>query len=190
MSLKNWSKNQLTLKQLGDGGTTDAWTASGSGTSEYYYNQTDLKHEPLIVYEGTTKLTAGTLGSLSAGEYAWGDNDSVGHDCLYVRTSGSVDPDTLSGTARVNCSDAHTIITGSTGKTAITLLLSASIGAACDFKIINTDSSDVLQYEETYTFTTDDVLKLDGKIIIEAGEKLKIMSDIEDVDIFISGDES
>jgi len=190
MALKNWTQKQLALKQLGDGGTTDMWTVSASGTSEYYYNQIDLKHKPLIVYEGATVLTEGTLGSLTAGQWAWGDNDAIGGNRLYVVTSGSVDPDTLTGTARVNCSDAYTLITAGAGLTAVTILQEFSIGGASNLKIIKTNSSDVEQYDETYAFTAADVLKLDGKVVIAAGEKLKVMAEIEDVDVFISGDES
>lgn len=85
--------------------STLAWTASGSGTSEYYLRTVgganpatgDLAGlvEPQAVYEGVTALTAGTAGSLTASQWDWADNDSLGYSTIYVRTSGSVDPDTL-----------------------------------------------------------------------------------------------
>ena len=85
--------------------TSVQWTASGSGTSEYYLEVSgggnpatgDLSGlvEPDAVYEGGTALTGGTAGSLAASEWDWADNDTLGYSTIYVRTSGSVDPDTL-----------------------------------------------------------------------------------------------
>jgi len=92
MAYKNYRLANLNRKSLNDG-SSDWWTVSGGGTSEYYYNQADLPLKPLEVYEGATKLTEGTLGSLASGEWAWGDNDGIGHDCLYVRTTDDADPD-------------------------------------------------------------------------------------------------
>lgn len=71
---------------------TSNWTASGSGTSEYYYSETIS--EPRSVYGNATLLASGTVGSLTAGQWAFADNDSIGESRVYVRLSDSTDPDT------------------------------------------------------------------------------------------------
>lgn len=73
-----------------------SWTASGSGTNEYYV-RTDTGTDPFLlppnnVYEDGTAMTGGTLGSLAAGEYQYGDNDSLGYDTVYVRLTDNTDP--------------------------------------------------------------------------------------------------
>lgn len=74
------------------------WTASGAGTSEYYVELLaggdPSLLEPSIVFEGGAKSTKASLGGLSAGEWGYGDNDTLGYSTVYVRTLGSTDPDT------------------------------------------------------------------------------------------------
>lgn len=80
-----------------------AWTVSGSGTSEYYLRTAGGADPGLVatppassgVYLNGSAATNGTLGALTAGQWAYGDNDALGYSTIYVRTSGSVDPDTL-----------------------------------------------------------------------------------------------
>lgn len=73
------------------------WTASGSGTDEYYLELAAggaaLAAEPSGVYEDGTEMTAGTVGSLTAGTWDWGDNDSLGFNTVYVRLAATGDPD-------------------------------------------------------------------------------------------------
>jgi hypothetical protein len=95
------------------------WTASGSGTSEYYlelaaggdpgldkpFRVAEGEHMPVQDWATRGGIASGlgpraeyleaTLGSLVAGNWGFGDNDTLGYDTIYVRTSGSVDPDTL-----------------------------------------------------------------------------------------------
>ena len=77
---------------------TFKWSASGSGTSEYYLELaaggTPGIMEVLNLFENSVEISEGTLGSLSAGEWGWGDNDTLGYSTLYVRLTDSVDPDT------------------------------------------------------------------------------------------------
>jgi len=77
--------------------STYKWTASGSGTNEYYLELTDggdpSVDEPVNVYEDSTAMTIGTMGSLSAGEWDYGDNDTLGYNTIYVRLTDSADPD-------------------------------------------------------------------------------------------------
>lgn len=80
-----------------------AWTASGSGTGEYYLRTaggadpstvlTGLV-EPANVQANSTALTAGTAGSLTASQWDWADNDTLGYSTIYVRLSDDTDPDT------------------------------------------------------------------------------------------------
>lgn len=88
------------------------WTASGSGTNEYYLEIAG-GGDPLILQEpfgffyvfqnGTRQITyqyglagnffrQGEIGSLSTYEWGWGDNDTLGYDTVYMRSSS--DPDT------------------------------------------------------------------------------------------------
>jgi len=73
------------------------WTISGN---EYYLEDsgsgTPAISQPTTVYEDDSAMTNGTLGSLSTGEWAWGDNDSLGFNTIYVRLSDDADPDSKS----------------------------------------------------------------------------------------------
>jgi hypothetical protein len=74
-----------------------SWTLSGSGTNEYYLRTNASANptfpSPVGVVENGTAMSAGSLGSLAAGEYAFGNNDSLGYSTLYVRLTDSTDPD-------------------------------------------------------------------------------------------------
>jgi hypothetical protein len=75
-----------------------AWTASGSGTNEYYL-RTEAGADPEIVaipasvHINGSSASSGTVGSLSAGTWGYDDNDTLGYDTLYVRLSDGSDPD-------------------------------------------------------------------------------------------------
>lgn len=113
MALKNWAKQNFDFKSLSDAGVTNKWTVSTVAT-EYYYNQSDLNGLPLEVFESSVAMTLGVLGALAVGEYALGDNDTLGGDTIYVRLSDSTDPD--AGVADlVECTDVFTLITGGAG---------------------------------------------------------------------------
>ncbi len=75
------------------------WTVSASGTDEYYV---DLSGggDPSIpstvsgVYEDDVRMTKATVGSLTDGQWDYGDNDTLGYSTIYVRLTGAVaDPD-------------------------------------------------------------------------------------------------
>lgn len=73
------------------------WVVSPSQAGEYYLPRTADKSilaKPDTVYEAGTEMTEGTLGSLNASEWGWGDNDSLGYKVPYVRLSDDADPDT------------------------------------------------------------------------------------------------
>lgn len=79
------------------------WTLSTAvgATNEYYLEASGGGDpgiaEPGAVREGSTTLAVGTAGSLTAGQWDWGDNETVplGFNTVYIETTGSVDPDTL-----------------------------------------------------------------------------------------------
>lgn len=84
--------------------TTYRWTASGSGTDEYYCELAAGGDPGLSLpsrvryFNGTvwTYFTNGSAGSLAAGAWAYEDNDTLGYNTVYVRlASGGPDPDTL-----------------------------------------------------------------------------------------------
>lgn len=86
-----WPVSTASSTTLSDG-STDQWTDSPAKPGEYYYTGLDIIAEPAYVFADGTELTPGTLGGLSDGEYAYGDNDTLGSDTLYIKTSVG-DPD-------------------------------------------------------------------------------------------------
>jgi hypothetical protein len=76
-----------------------AWTASGSGTNEYYLRTAagaspGFVAQPANVYINGSNATEGTAGSLTAGQFDYADNDTLGYSTIYVRLSDGTDPDT------------------------------------------------------------------------------------------------
>jgi hypothetical protein len=76
-----------------------SWTASGSGTNEYYLRTAangnpGFVAQPDSVYINGSAATEGTVGSLTAGQWDYGDNDTLGYSTIYVRLSAAPqDPD-------------------------------------------------------------------------------------------------
>lgn len=75
-----------------------SWTASGSGTNEFYLRTAGGTDPGLIAAPGSVQVngvnaTSGTIGALAAGQWAYGDNDTLGFNTLYVRLSDGADPD-------------------------------------------------------------------------------------------------
>lgn len=68
---------------------TYKWFESSNGFDEYYCalpDDTDPSiTEPDRLFEQSLRLVAGVLGSLDRGEWAFGDNDSLGYNTVYVR---------------------------------------------------------------------------------------------------------
>lgn len=76
-----------------------SWTASGSGTNEYYLRTAasgdpGFTTKPAGILIDGSDATEGTVGSLAAGEWDYGDNDTLGYNTVYVRLSDGTDPDT------------------------------------------------------------------------------------------------
>ena len=73
------------------------WTASGGGTNEYYCELAGggdpSLEDPFLVQIDGADATEGTVGSLNAGEWDYGDGDTLGYNTVYVRLTGGGDPD-------------------------------------------------------------------------------------------------
>lgn len=103
-----------TATTLGDYGAADNWrpisltagtlnfVASGSGTNEYYHDNSgdpgfaEPGNVQTLETAGYTNLVRGTAGSLNQGEWDYADNDTLGYSVIYVRlpsTAAAVDPD-------------------------------------------------------------------------------------------------
>ncbi|MCZ2099176.1 MAG: glycoside hydrolase family 55 protein, partial [Anaerolineae bacterium] len=82
------------------------WHLSGGGTGEYYLTGpggTDPNIAvPARLYSYGAERTKGTVGSLSAPTWGYGDNDTLGFNTVYYRDGGG-DPDAF---------EAHTIVIG------------------------------------------------------------------------------
>ncbi|MHA2069819.1 MAG: hypothetical protein ACXABY_36100, partial [Candidatus Thorarchaeota archaeon] len=76
---------------------TYKWSASGSGTNEFYCELAGggdpSLADPVDVMENYSYISEGTMGSLSASEWDYGDNDSLGYSTIYIRLSDDADPD-------------------------------------------------------------------------------------------------
>jgi hypothetical protein len=132
-----------TTRENINGDTTYKWTASGSGTNEYYLEAfaggTPGITLPTRLYESGTLLSTAALGSLTAGTWNWGDNDGLGYSTVYVRlTTGGPDPDDVSYQTLVTQTDAT--LTSNVELNDNTLLLpdlalTASSVATSDFSV-------------------------------------------------------
>ena len=76
---------------------TYKWTASGSGTNEYYCELSGGGDPSIgtvgdIVIMDDTLLQEGTVGGLADHEWAYGDNDALGYSTVYV-ADATGDPD-------------------------------------------------------------------------------------------------
>ena len=191
MATKNWTQDQFARKSLNDG-SSDFWTASGSGTNEYYYNQTDVDHEPLEVWSdsGGAQLTRGTAGSLNGGEWDYADNDSIGGNRIYVRLSDGTDPDTKSS-GYMLCVDTFTLIDEGAGETPVVVNITLANLASTQamFKLIKTDSSDNEEFRAKVAAPADNSpVDWTTKLFLNDSDKLKLQCDTVDVSAILSGD--
>ena len=80
--------------------STYKWTLSGSGTDEYYMDLaaggTPGFSDPTTFYDYATVRIKGTVGSLSAGEWGYGNTDTLGYNTIYYRGPAGADPDSQS----------------------------------------------------------------------------------------------
>jgi hypothetical protein len=91
-----WTEYLFIRDDLTDSATYQ-WTASGSGTNEYYLQASgggdpSISSQPAGVILDDSIITEGTAGSLTDHQWDYGDNDSLGYSTIYVRDD-SGDPD-------------------------------------------------------------------------------------------------
>lgn len=103
-----WGVSNTMSVSLTDG-ATDQWTDSPATPGEFYYTGSDIAAEPTFVFVDGTEQANGTLGSLESGQYAWGDQDTLGADTLYVFQETDPD-DQSSGWIKVLTRDPDKII--------------------------------------------------------------------------------
>jgi len=193
MALKRWYISEFSPKNLVDG-ASDWWTVSSGGTNEYYYNQGLFQHTPnLVTISGVdTSISSNDAGSLYPGEWAWGDNDSIGEDTIYVRLSTGVDPDTTTSGC-VQCSEPVELLEATADKETILLSLLISNYSTDDdanIWVFHTDGSNILFRWFVDILVDNSPFALDSKLVFEPGDKLLFMSAIDDVSVICSGDES
>ena len=120
-------------------GGTYQWTASGSGTNEYYCELNGggdpSISTPLAVVENLVRISEGTMGSLSAGEYDYGDNDTLGYSTIYVRLTDEADPDSKASEFLVY-SESDILLDGDEGRQIINET-SSEAGRASITDVIN-----------------------------------------------------
>ena len=97
------------------------WTASGSGTNEYYLEASGggtpgiSEPDEYQVFIDGARMVEGTIGSLADHEWVWGNNDTLGYNTVYI-ADATGDPDTsgvvIEASQRDNC-----IVCGVAGST-------------------------------------------------------------------------
>lgn len=184
MSLKRWYISSF------DFTTIDGWTQSGSGTGEYFYTGTAINQPNYVKLEGTLS-ESGALGSLAAGTWGWGDNDTLGSDTLYVRLVGSGPPG--SSTVQYFYEREETLLTAEVGKETIILsLLISNFSDTYDSRItVKHIEGTTTMFEWFIDIVADNSpFALDSKFVIMTGDKIAFTSNSPFVSIIASGDES
>ena len=75
------------------------WLLSALGTNEYYIVNTAPFYsavKPSAVYINGVLIVEGLIGTLGIIQWAWGDNDALGYNSIYIRLADGVDPDSKS----------------------------------------------------------------------------------------------
>lgn len=120
---------------------TYQWIKTGdSALSEYYLATTDSVPgdpgitEPFKVLLNSVEGGPDVLGSLAQGNWAYGDNDSLGFDTIYVRMADDSDPDDSANTVQAKYFDNTDTLAGSTVEDIITPV---TLGDRYDIRVRN-----------------------------------------------------
>ena len=188
MALKNEYLNECPLRSLVTSGG-ELWTATPSGANEYFYNEvTELTVEPLNVLEGGSTMTRGILDNLTGGDWDW---DLI-NKRLVVKLSDGSDPDTKA-TDYLKCSEPITIFQAAGAKE--TIILSVLLSNTEDVDV-NTVLYVINAFDTLKAAFLIDISKADSynkwseKIVLECGDKLQLMANMEKVNVLVSLDES
>lgn len=155
---------------------TYEWLLSGSGTAEYYLRKPSPPYDPGIdrpdiVYENSSSMDIGVLGSLAAKEWAWGNNDSLGYDTVYVRLTDATDPDTKAADyVEAEILGTSGVLEGIVKEDVTELMTSGDVGslAAGEWDY---DDNDTLGFSTIYvrlTDGTDPDSKAEGYIVAQS----------------------
>jgi len=181
--LKSKYIKEFPQKLLSDG-SSDWWT-QGSVTTEFYYNQS-LDIKPLNVIQGS-ELIEGTLGSLAIGEWAWGDNDTLGFDVLYIRLLDDTDPDTKTN---VTCSEFISLIADTKNETMVlNITLSNTENSDANIVLIISGIFGVVKNIQMLTLEEDQDPKVLKKFVMSEDENILIMCNKEKVNAQLSYNE-
>jgi hypothetical protein len=194
MTLKRWSIAEFDYTAL------TSWTASSSGTNEYYYsgtlpaewtNDAEVDVGPSFVKVDGLVAAEGTVGSLTAGQYAYDDNDTLGNNTVYVRLASGSSPGSTDVYYFVE--DTQTLMTaGAAVETILLSLLISNYSTTSDANIVveHTDGSNNIFEWEIDLLYTDSPFALDSKIVLEPSDVIQVTSNNPDVSVLASGDES
>ncbi len=151
-------------------------------TTEYYHN-TELEAKPLKVMQGSTELTEGTLGSLTADQWAFGDNDGLGYNTLYVYGNSET---TYTGLIQI----AEALPDFSGGESYI-IDMQVTSREAEDMQglIAFANSLGVVYHTISMTVAADtDTAAQSSKMFLNPSDKVYVLSSHEDVSVFLAGD--
>jgi hypothetical protein len=194
MALKRWAVPSCPRKNLVDG-TSNWWTDNAGGTNEYYYNQPIFDHIPntLLIDGSVVGKSSNAPNSLTEGQWTWGYNDTVGGNTIYVRLSDGADPDTKTS-GHIQCSEPIQVIEAESGKETILLsFLISNYSTTSDANVwfFQVDALNAVLFKGVLDISaTNSPFALDSKIVLEPGDKLLVMADIEGVAAITSGDAS
>ena len=188
--LRNWSLTYCILNSYT--GSDDLWSKSNSGTNEYYFTGS-LSEEPESLLENERYMDKGTIGSLSVGEWGYGNNDSLGKNTIYVRLSDESDPDTKSS-GYIQSPKYNTVLqTVSENETVLFSILISNKHSKlfADIEFAHTTENDVVYFNWSNKVSPDgSPLVINSRICLNPGDKIKIKSSLESVNVLISGDET
>lgn len=107
------------------------WAASSYGTNEYYL-ESNIFHDPSMIVLNGTPASKGTLGSLAAGEFGYGNNDDLGFKAIYVRMSDDSNPADSANTVEA---EFYTPLGLLAGEETDTLIRSVEFGKQYDVRV-------------------------------------------------------
>lgn len=189
--LTNWNLENCPLLSLVDG-SSDYWTESTEQANEYYETNEQPGTKPKAVYIDGDQATEGTLGSLGQGEWAYGDNDSLGYDTVYVRLSDDSDPDSKSEDY-VQCTEPQLLAQPASGyKAIINNLTVSNIGTEnglYDVLRWASDNTVLATITELAQTASDSPYQFDKVVCLDDQQQILIHADIEDISVWADGAE-
>ncbi len=153
-----------------------SWSNSTATTGEYYTDEVIVK--PLNVVADGVNLTEGTLGSLANDEWAYGDQDTLGYNTIYMNTG--VDPDT------VVCKWSEPILLSSINGSDImclSIMINNCESTAANIVLIISDGFSVAKTISLETI--DDDYTFDG-FVLNSLDRVEILSNKENVNALMS----